>query len=138
MTVGPLVVAAGTALFAMVEPGVSYWEGVFPGAVVLGAGLAITVAPLTATVLAAVEDEHAGVASAINNAVARIAGLLAIAVLPAAARKQARVSVERIKSWNAGGMPALPTATRNHLSEFYREDVQKLEALIGRDLSHWR
>ncbi len=85
MTVGPLVVAAGTALFAMVEPGVSYWEGVFPGAVVLGAGLAITVAPLTATVLGAVDDDHAGVASAINNAVARIAGLLAIAVLPAAA-----------------------------------------------------
>ena len=85
MTVGPLVVAAGTALFAMVEPGVSYWEGVFPGAVVLGAGLAITVAPLTATVLGAVEDDHAGIASAINNAVARIAGLLAIAVLPAAA-----------------------------------------------------
>jgi Na+/melibiose symporter-like transporter len=85
MTVGPLVVAAGTALFALVEPGVSYWEGVFPGAMVLGAGLAITVAPLTATVLAAVDDDHAGVASAINNAVARIAGLLAIAVLPAAA-----------------------------------------------------
>ena len=90
MTVGPLVVAAGTALFALVEPGVSYWEGVFPGAVVLGAGLAITVAPLTATVLGAVEDDHAGVASAINNAVARIAGLLAIAVLPAAGRARGR------------------------------------------------
>jgi EmrB/QacA subfamily drug resistance transporter len=85
MTVGPLVVAAGTALFALVEPGASYWEAVFPGAVVLGLGLSVTVAPLTATVLAAVEDDHAGVASAVNNAVARIAGLLAIAVLPAAA-----------------------------------------------------
>jgi len=85
MTVGPLVVAAGTALFARVEPGTTYWETVLPAALVLGAGLALTVAPLTATVLAAVDDHHAGVASAINNAVSRIAGLLAIAVLPAAA-----------------------------------------------------
>ncbi|HEY8217157.1 MAG TPA: DHA2 family efflux MFS transporter permease subunit [Acidimicrobiia bacterium] len=85
MTLGPLVVAAGTALFARVEPGKTYWEAAFPAAVVLGAGLALTVAPLTATVLAAVDDDHAGVASAVNNAVARIAGLLAIAVLPAAA-----------------------------------------------------
>ena len=85
MTLGPLIVAAGTALFARVEPGTTYWESVFPAAVVLGAGLSLTVAPLTATVLAAVDDDHAGVASAVNNAVARIAGLLAIAVLPAAA-----------------------------------------------------
>jgi EmrB/QacA subfamily drug resistance transporter len=85
MTLGPLIVAAGTALFARVEPGTSYWETAFPAAIVLGAGLALTVAPLTATVLAAVDDDHAGVASAVNNAVARIAGLLAIAVLPAAA-----------------------------------------------------
>jgi EmrB/QacA subfamily drug resistance transporter len=85
MTLGPLIVAAGTALFARVQPGTTYWESVFPAAVVLGAGLALTVAPLTATVLAAVDDDHAGVASAVNNAVARIAGLLAIAVLPAAA-----------------------------------------------------
>ena len=85
MTLGPLIVAAGTALFARVQPGTTYWETVFPAAVVLGAGLSLTVAPLTATVLAAVDDDHAGVASAVNNAVARIAGLLAIAVLPAAA-----------------------------------------------------
>jgi Kef-type K+ transport system membrane component KefB len=58
---------------------------VFPAAFVLGAGLALTVAPLTAAVLAAIDDRRAGVGSAINNAVSRIAGLLAIAVLPAAA-----------------------------------------------------
>ena len=83
MTVGPLIAAVGMALLSGVEPGASYWSGVFPGVVVLGVGLVFTVAPLTATVLAAVEDAHAGVASAINNAVARVAGLIMIAVVPA-------------------------------------------------------
>jgi EmrB/QacA subfamily drug resistance transporter len=85
MTVGPLVVAGAMLLFSRVDPGTTYWETVFPAAIVLGVGLALTVAPLTATVLGAVEDAHAGIASAINNSVARIAGLLAVAVLPAAA-----------------------------------------------------
>jgi EmrB/QacA subfamily drug resistance transporter len=85
MTVGALVVAAGLALLAGVEPGDAYATGVLPGVLVLGVGLTLTVAPLTATVLAAIEDRHAGVGAAINNAIARIAGLLAIAVLPAAA-----------------------------------------------------
>ena len=85
MTIGPAVVGAGMALLALAEPGTSYWAGVLPGTFVLAVGLTITVAPLTATVLAAVDDHHAGVGSAINNAVARVGGLLAIAVLPAAA-----------------------------------------------------
>jgi sugar phosphate permease len=85
MTVGPLVVALGMALLGRVEPGTTYWATVFPGLLVLGLGLSLTVAPLTATVLGAVGDSHAGIASAINNSVARIAGLLAVAVLPAAA-----------------------------------------------------
>ncbi|MFI5054424.1 MAG: MFS transporter, partial [Acidimicrobiia bacterium] len=85
MTVGPMVVALAMLLFSRIDPGTTYWETVFPAVVVLGVGLAITVAPLTATVLGAVEDAHAGIASAINNSVARIAGLLAVAVLPAAA-----------------------------------------------------
>ena len=85
MTVGPLVVAVGMVLLGRVEPGTTYWETVFPALLVLGLGLSLTVAPLTATVLGAVDDSHAGIASAINNSVARIAGLLAVAVLPAAA-----------------------------------------------------
>jgi EmrB/QacA subfamily drug resistance transporter len=85
MTVGPLVVALGMVLLGRVDPGTTYWETVFPALIVLGLGLSLTVAPLTATVLGAVEDAHAGIASAINNSVARIAGLLAVAVLPAAA-----------------------------------------------------
>jgi EmrB/QacA subfamily drug resistance transporter len=85
MTVGPLVVGAGMALLGRVTSGASYLGDVMPGVAVLGLGLTITVAPLTATVLGAIDDHHAGIGSAINNAVARIAGLLAVAVLPAAA-----------------------------------------------------
>jgi len=85
MTVGPFIVGAGTVLLARVGPGSTYWGSVLPAVIVLGAGLAVTVAPLTAAVLGAVDDDHAGLGSAVNNAVARIAGLLAVAVLPAAA-----------------------------------------------------
>jgi EmrB/QacA subfamily drug resistance transporter len=84
MTVGPLVVAAGMLAFTRVDPGASYLGTFFPAACLFGLGLAITVAPLTATVLAAVEAGDLGVASGVNNAVARLAGLLAVAVLPAA------------------------------------------------------
>jgi EmrB/QacA subfamily drug resistance transporter len=85
MTIGPLVVALGMALLGRVDPGTTYWATTFPALVVLGLGLSLTVAPLTATVLGAVDDAQAGIAAAINNSVARIAGLLAVAVLPAAA-----------------------------------------------------
>jgi len=85
MTVGPLVVALGLLLFTRVEPGQSYLGTVFPAAVVFGLGLATTVAPLTSAVLAAVDDHHLGVGSGVNNAVSRVAGLLAVAVLPAVA-----------------------------------------------------
>jgi EmrB/QacA subfamily drug resistance transporter len=84
MTVGPLVLAVGLVLLSRLDPGDGYATGVLPGMVILGLGLAITVAPLTTAVLAAVDAGHVGVASGINNAVARVAGLLAVAVLPAA------------------------------------------------------
>jgi EmrB/QacA subfamily drug resistance transporter len=82
MAVGPLVVATGLLLFRRVEPGASYVESVLPAALVFGSGLVLTVAPLTAAVLAAVDDSHVGVASGVNNAVARLGGLLAVALLP--------------------------------------------------------
>jgi EmrB/QacA subfamily drug resistance transporter len=82
MTVGPIVVGGGLLLLTRAQPGQGYVSGVLPGAIVFAIGLTITVAPLTTAVLAAVDDHHVGVGSAFNNAVARIAGLLAVAVLP--------------------------------------------------------
>lgn len=83
MTVGPLIVAAGLVMLSRVHPGSHYVTAILPGAVVFGLGLAMTVAPLTAAVLASVDEAYVGVGSAVNNAVARLAGLLSVAVLPA-------------------------------------------------------
>ena len=83
MSVGPVLVGAGLALLARVGPDGSYVSRVLPAVLVLGFGLAVTVAPLTSSVLAAVPSDHSGVASAVNNDVARAAALIAVAVLPA-------------------------------------------------------
>jgi hypothetical protein len=85
MTIGPMVCAGALLLFARVSANASYVRTVLPAVVLLGLGLSLTVAPLTATALGALDDRYAGVASGVNNAVARTAGLLAVAVLPLAA-----------------------------------------------------
>jgi EmrB/QacA subfamily drug resistance transporter len=82
MTVGPLVSAAGLLLLLRVDATTSWLVDLLPAMLVFGAGLALTVAPLTATVLDSAPDRYAGAASGVNNAVARAAGLLAVAVVP--------------------------------------------------------
>jgi len=85
LSAGPLIAGAGLALLTLVPSGPSYVLYVLPAVIVFGLGLAITVAPLTATAMDSAPPDHSGIASAVNNDVARFGGLLAVAVLPALA-----------------------------------------------------
>ncbi len=82
MTFGPVVMASGVLGLLNVGPDTVFWRDVLPGLTVFGLGLALMVAPLTATVLAAAQDRHAGVASGVNNAISRTGSLLSVAALP--------------------------------------------------------
>ncbi|MEU4193182.1 MFS transporter [Kribbella sp. NPDC026611] len=85
MTVGPILMAGGFLLMLRIKPDGNYFTDVLPAVVLLGLGLVSTVAPLTATVLSSVDDHHAGIASGVNNAIARSAQLMAVAAIPMAA-----------------------------------------------------
>jgi EmrB/QacA subfamily drug resistance transporter len=82
LTVGPLVTALGLVLLSRIGPGDSYLSAVLPAVTVFGLGLTLVVAPVTATVMAAADERHSGIASGINTAVSRLAGLIIVAVLP--------------------------------------------------------
>jgi len=82
LSVGPLLIAVGMLMLTSINPGDDYLTGILPGIVVFGLGLTLVATPVTATVLAAADQSRAGIASGINNAVSRVANLLAVAVLP--------------------------------------------------------
>jgi EmrB/QacA subfamily drug resistance transporter len=88
MSIGPIIGGAGLLLLARLDRNADYATDVLPGVLLFGFGLAMTVAPLTATVLGDADERHAGVASGINNAIARVAGLLAIAAIGAVVSAQ--------------------------------------------------
>ena len=81
MTVGPLLMAGGSALLLSVSEDFDYWWQVLPSMILFGLGLSVTVAPLTSTVLGAITPERSGIASAVNNAISRVAGLIAVAMI---------------------------------------------------------
>lgn len=81
LIIGPLLTSAGFALFAVSSIGGGYWKSLFPALIVLGLGMTVTVAPLTTTVMTSVDKDRVGTASGVNNAVARVASVVAIAVL---------------------------------------------------------
>jgi hypothetical protein len=95
MGFGPIVAAAGLALLSRLGATIDYWTDVLPGLIVFSLGLSATVAPLTATVLADADESNAGIASGVNNAIARVAGLLAIAALGAVVAASFASSIDR-------------------------------------------
>jgi EmrB/QacA subfamily drug resistance transporter len=131
MGLGPLVAACGLALMQRVDADVNYWTDLLPALLLFSAGLVTTVTPLTATVLADADESNAGIASGINNAIARIAGLLCVAALGAVvaasfasdldSRLNGRTSpaIEQAKRETLGRLPGVPAVEQASVHAFH-------------------
>jgi EmrB/QacA subfamily drug resistance transporter len=120
LVIGPLIAAAGFVLFAVPAVGVNYWKGFFPAFVVLGIGMAVSVAPLTTVVMSSVDQGRSGAASGTNNAVARIAGVLSIALVGIVMVKLFSSSLNR--SLTGGSFPP-------RVLEYVRSNASRLAGL---------
>jgi MFS family permease len=127
LTIGPLIVAVGFVLLALPGIGGFYWTTFLPGMVTIGFGMAVSVAPLTTTVMDSVDQRHAGVASGINNATARVAGALAVALLGAIAVGVMRNALDH-RLAQLGTAPGLGRALQ-------REAARLAEATVPANLS---
>jgi EmrB/QacA subfamily drug resistance transporter len=139
MTVGPLIASAGFFMLRYVGADPNYWTDVLPGLLLFAFGLSMTVAPLTVTVLSSVPERHAGIASGVNNATARIAGLLAIAVVGAVVSSSFMSSLDHKlppKALDEAGTQ--PLVTRVPSSVPPGERVQAKAALTKASVDAWR
>jgi MFS family permease len=128
---GPLVAAVGLALLLRLGAQVSYLTGLLPALLIFSVGLAATVAPLTATVLADADEAHAGIASGINNATARIGGLLSIAAVGAVVSAQFGHALDR----GLAGRSLSPAA-RSAIAQARRETLARVDpGRVGRDVA---
>jgi predicted MFS family arabinose efflux permease len=135
MGCGPLVAAAGLAWFVRMPAEVSYAVDVLPGLLVFSVGLAMTVAPLTMTVLADADEHNAGIASGINNAIARVAGLLAIAALGAVVSATFASSLDRALAARHLSPAARRAVADARSRTLARADTRGLPAAEARDVA---
>lgn len=141
MGFGPIIGALGWLMMAGLGPTVNYWTDVFPGIVVFGVGLSVTVAPLTAAVLGDVDPKQAGIASGVNNAVARVAGLIAVAVVGAVVVTQFHSALDGQRLAGVS-QDAISKAKRASLQteppKPYRDDAAFHQALENASVSAFR
>lgn len=140
LTVGPLIAACGIALFALVPQAGSYWTTFCPAVVVMSLGMAISVAPLTTTVMNAVPESESGLASGINNAVSRLAALLAVAVFGAVLVTVFNHSLDQILNQLAlpSGARALVDAARPQLAAAHNPNPLVQQAITGSFVTGYR